>query len=155
MSSSQRLPIVGAMRVEEAIEIPCPPQEVWDFVVDPMNDPLWCSKVQSVEAAGENRWVVRHRPVPLRPSIELLVQQLEKDEPRRLLIREEDDVSVFRVEYRVEPCPAGTRFVQASEFEWKKLPGFLHKTFEKGVRRDIRKQLRALRERLAGGKRLA
>ena len=47
--------------------------------------------------------------------------------------------------YRLEPSGAGTRFTQISEFEWKKLPRLLHGTFERGVRRDVRGQLDALK----------
>ena len=90
-----------------------------------------------------------HKPVPLRRAMELTLEQIELDEPRRLLIREEDQASVFDIEYRLEPISAGTRFSQVSEFTWKKLPRFLHKTFQRGVRRDLRKQLKALRQLLS------
>ena len=49
---------------------------------------------------------------------------------------------------RLEPSATGTRFTQISEFEWKRLPRILHGTFERGVRRDIRGQLRALKQLL-------
>jgi hypothetical protein len=42
----------------------------------------------------------------------------------------------------------GTRFTQLSEFEWKKLPRVLHGTFARGVRRDVRGQLQALKRLL-------
>ena len=47
------------------MEIALPPQAVWAFVADPANDPRWCHKVKSVDAAGERRWTVTHKPVPL------------------------------------------------------------------------------------------
>ena len=109
-----------------------------------MNDPQWCPKVKSVAASGENRWIVSHKPVPLRAAMELSLEQVELEEPRRLVIREEDEVSVFLVEYRLEATGAGTRFTQVSEITWKKLPRFLHGTFERGVCRDLRKQLQGL-----------
>lgn len=137
------------MRVEESIELSREPEDVWDFVADPMNDPQWCSKVKSVRPTLEGRWTVLHKPVPLRPPIELLLEQIELDRPRRLVIRQEDEASVFNVEYRLEAVPGGTRFTQISEFTWKKLPRFLHGTFERGVRRDLRHQLGALRRLLS------
>lgn len=137
------------MRVEESIEIARPLQEVWDFVADPMNDVRWCPKVKRVEAAGPGVWKVSHKPVPWRSAIELELRQVEVDEPRRMLIREEDDVSVFEVEYRLEPSGPATRFTQVSEIEWKRLPRFLYGVFERGVRRDLRVQLRELRDELA------
>jgi uncharacterized protein YndB with AHSA1/START domain len=97
------------VRVEESIEIARLPEEVWDVVVDPRRDPEWCSKVKSVEPEGELRWRVVHKPVPLRPALELVVDQVDADPPRRLRLREEDKASVFDVEYRLEPSEAGTR----------------------------------------------
>jgi Polyketide cyclase / dehydrase and lipid transport len=121
---------------------------VWAVVADPRNDPRWCRKVNSVEAAGERRWTVTHRPVPLRPPVELALQQLDIQPPSRLILREEDEASIFHVEYRLEPIDSGTRFTQISEFEWKTLPRVLHRTFARGVRRDVRGQLRAMKRLL-------
>ena len=134
--------------MEESIEIARSPEAVWALVADPLNDPRWCRKVKSVEAAGERRWTVTHKPVPLRPPMELTLEQLDVQLPGRLVLREEDEVSVFDVEYRLEPIETGTRFTQISEFKWKKLPRVLHGTFARGVRRDVRGQLRALKQLL-------
>jgi hypothetical protein len=117
-------------------------------VADPQNDPSWCRKLKSVEAAGERRWTVIHKPVPLRPAMELALEQLEVQQPSRLTLREEDEVSVFNVEYRLEPTAVGTRLMQITDLEWKKLPRVLHGTFARGVRRDVRGQLRALKRLL-------
>lgn len=136
------------MRIEEAIEISRGADAVWAVVSDPRNDPYWCPKVRSVEAAGARRWRVVHKPVPLRPPMELNVEQVESDAPRRLRLREEDEASVFEVEYRLEPGEDGTRFTQVSEFDWKTLPRVLHPVFAHGVRRDVRTQLRALKRLL-------
>jgi uncharacterized protein YndB with AHSA1/START domain len=126
------------------------PEDVWAFVADPQNDPRWCRKVKSVDPIGESRWRVLHKPVPLRPAMELVVERIEAEPPRRLTLREEDEASVFEVEYRLEGAGSGTRFTQVSEFEWKRLPKILHGTFGRGVRRDLRGQLRALKRLLEG-----
>lgn len=122
-----------------------PRQEVWDFIVDPTNDPRWCPKVKSVDATGPGLWTVTHKPVPFRAPIELAVIHVELDEPSRLQMCQEDDASVFDVEYRLATTSIGTHFTQVSDFEWKTLPRMLHKTFARGVRRDVRGQLRALK----------
>lgn len=136
------------IRIEESIEIASSPEAVWAVVADPLNDPRWCPKVHSVEEAGDDRWRVSHKPVPLRPPMELTLEHLELQPPSRLTIREEDEASMFHVEYRLEPSEVGTRFTQISEFEWKKLPRILHGTFARGVRRDVRGQLQALKRLL-------
>ena len=138
----------AAVRIEETVQTRRSPEEVWAFVVDHGNDPLWCRKVKSVEPGASGKWTVTHRPVPLRPTMSLVLEQVETDPPRFLKLREEDDVSVFDVEYHLDPAGEGTRFTQISEFEWKKLPRMLHKTFARGVRRDVQDQLRALTQAL-------
>jgi hypothetical protein len=80
--------------------------------------------------------------------MELGLEQLDVQPPNRLTLREEDEVSIFHVEYRLDPIERGTRFTQVSEFEWKKLPRALHGVFARGVRHDVRGQLRALKSLL-------
>jgi Polyketide cyclase / dehydrase and lipid transport len=118
------------------------------MVADPLNDPRWCPKVKSVEAAGDRRWTVIHKPVPLRSPMELTLVHLGVEPPRRLTLREDDEAAVFHVEYLLEPSQRGTRFTQVSDFEWKKLPRVLHRPFAHGVRRDVRRQLQALKRLL-------
>jgi uncharacterized protein YndB with AHSA1/START domain len=137
-------------RVEESVEIARAPDVVWDLLADPLNDPRWCPKVKSVEPVGERRWRVVHRPVPFRPPMELTLQHVQLRPPESLILRQEDDASVFDVEYRVESSGDGTRFTQISAFTWKRLPRVLHGTFARGVRRDLRAQLRALKRLLEG-----
>jgi uncharacterized protein YndB with AHSA1/START domain len=133
------------MRVEEAIEIAQPAQSVWATVADPQNDLRWCRAVKSVDPAGERRWRVMHKPIPLRPPRQLELKQLEAEPPRWLVLRPEDAAAVFRVEYRLEPTRTGTRFTQVSEFVWKSVPPVLHGTFGRAVRREMRGQLQALK----------
>jgi hypothetical protein len=78
----------------------------------------------------------------------MLVEQLKLDPPRRLKLREEDQASVFAVEYQLASAGLGTSFTQISEFEWKTLPRFLHKSFARGARRDVRRQLQQLKRLL-------
>lgn len=137
------------MRIEEEVQIGRPPAAVWTVVADPARDPEWCPKVRTVEAAGPGRWRVVHKPVPLRPPVTLELEHVAAEAPGRLVLREEDAAAVFDVEYRLAPVGAGgTRFTQVSEVRWKRLPRVLHGTFRRGVRRDVRRQLRELRRLL-------
>jgi hypothetical protein len=83
-----------------------------------------------------------------RAPTELTVERLEVEPPSRPTLREEHEASIFKVEYRLAPSGAGTRFTQISEFEWKRLPRVLHKTFARGVRRDVRDQLQSMKRLL-------
>src|SRR5919106_519184 len=85
----------ATVRVEETIGIKRDPDDVWEMVSDLANDPRWCRKVKSVEPSGTGRWLVRHRPVPLRPALELVVERLGAERPHSMRLREEDEVSVF------------------------------------------------------------
>lgn len=118
---------------------------MWDVVADRANDPRWCPKVERVEPADGDRWNVWHKPVRLRPAALLETEHIREEPPRSLTMREEDDASVFVVEYRLDPTPAGTSFTQVSEFRWKRLPRPLQPIFAYGVKRDVRAQLRNLK----------
>jgi len=78
--------------------------------------------------------------------MELTLEHTQLQRPEKLTLREEDEASIFDVEYRLERSGAGTRITQISDFEWKKLPRVLHATFARGVRRDVRAQLRLLKQ---------
>jgi hypothetical protein len=101
--------------------------------------------VRRVDAAGERRWSVVHKPIPLRPPIELMMEQVEAEPHKRIRLREEDESAVIEITYLLEPTAGGTRFTQVSEVEWKRLPRFLHGTFRRGVERDLRTQLGELK----------
>lgn len=139
------------MRLQERIEITRPPEVVWGVVADRANDPRWCRKVKTVEPAGEGRWNVWHKPVPLRPAALLETEHVRAEAPTYLAMREEDDASVFEVEYRLAQAPGGTSLTQISKVTWKKLPAGLQPIFNYGVRRDVRAQLRALKRLLEKG----
>jgi carbon monoxide dehydrogenase subunit G len=120
------------MRVEEAVAIAQPPENVWAVVADPRNDQRCCRKVRSVDVLGERRWRVTHKPVPLRPALELQLNQLDAEPPHRLVFHQEDAAAVFNIEYRLEQTDHGTRFTQVSEFAAKSLPGVLHGSLQLG-----------------------
>jgi uncharacterized protein YndB with AHSA1/START domain len=136
------------VRVAETIEINRGIEQVWRFVSDPMNDPVWCPKVKLVDRIGPGRWVARHKPIPLRPPAALTVDEIAVEAPHRLVLREEDDASIFDVEYHLEPTSAGMRFTQISDFRWKRLPVLAQRLLAPGVRRDVRRQLRELKRTL-------
>jgi uncharacterized protein YndB with AHSA1/START domain len=131
-------------RVAETVAVTRPPEAVWAVVADPRNDPRWCRAVRSVVVVDDGRWRVMHKPIPLRPPRRLELEHVEVEPPRRLLLRQEDAAAVSYIEYRLEATPTGTRFTQVSQFAWKGVPRRLHGTFERAVRREVRRQLQAL-----------
>jgi hypothetical protein len=133
------------MRVEERIEIARQRADVFDFVADHRNDPRWCRKVKAVEPVRDGAWRIWHKPIPLRPAALLETTHLRMNRPSYLAMREEDDVSVFDVEYRLDETASGTVLIQVSQFKWKKLPRLLQRVLALGVRRDVAGQLRDLK----------
>jgi hypothetical protein len=136
------------VRVSQTVEIKRGLEEVWDYACDPVHDPAWCSKVKSVDRLAPDRWLVHHKPIPLRPTMVLMVDRVSVEAPHRLVLREEDETSIFDVQYRLESTAVGTRFTQVSEFRWKTLPWLAQRLLAPGVRRDVRRQLRALKRAL-------
>jgi uncharacterized protein YndB with AHSA1/START domain len=143
------------MRIESTTEIAQPPRRVWDFIADARNDPRWCSKVDSVhqlEGQGPGpgaRFQVLHRPKPLGGPVELTMDVIEFDPPRRLRWREEDDDAVFHVVYELEQQAGGTRLTQIDEIDWK-ISRLLLPVGRLMVQRDLRRQLAALKRLLEG-----
>src|SRR5437588_12781190 len=116
---------MNRVRIEACVDVARAPSEVWEFVADHLNDPQWCRKVRAVERAGESRWNVWHKPVPLRPVALLELEHVRADAPSRLVMREEDETSAFEVEYLLEPTATGTCLTQVSSLRWKRLPRLL------------------------------
>jgi uncharacterized protein YndB with AHSA1/START domain len=144
------------MRIERSITVDRPPEQVWDFVADPRNDPRWCRKVDSVEQTEGGgpgrgaRYLARHRPKPLRGPVDLTMEATEFDPPRRLRLREEDGDAVFDVVYELNEEAAGTRLTQIDHIDWK-IPRVLQPIGRAMVGRDLQRQLEALKALLEGG----
>jgi uncharacterized protein YndB with AHSA1/START domain len=135
--------------IEREIEIERPPDEVFAFVADPLNDPRWCPKVRSVEG-GPDRYTVVHAPVPLRPARTMEMTRVAADPPRRLVFRQDDGHDTFEVTYELEPTTAGTLFRQRSDAEVG-VPRFLRPLWRHGIGRDLARQLRELKRVLETG----
>jgi carbon monoxide dehydrogenase subunit G len=138
------------VRIEREIEIARPPEEVFQFVADPRNDPRWCPKVQSVEGNGD-RYEVVHKPVPLRPARRLDMRRVGSEPPHRIEWTQDDGTDRFRVTYELEPTAGGTRFRQISDAEIGAVPKPLHPLWRHGIGRDLQRQLRELKKLLESG----
>ena len=141
------------MKIEHAIVIARPLEEVWEFIADLRHDPKWCNKVRSVDqvvgdgpGAGSSYRVI-HRPVRLKKPKELAVTVEEFEPPRAMRLREHDDDAVFKVTYELEPVAEGTRLTQRDRVEWT-IPKFQQRIGRAMVSRDIRQQLSTLKRLL-------
>ena len=138
------------MLIEREVEIARPIEDVYAFVSDPRNDPLWCRKVKSVEGEGD-RFDVVHKPVPLRPARRMKLRVVASEPPRRVETTQDDGSDVFRVTYELEPTSTGTRLRQRSDAEIGAVPRVLFPLWRQGIRRDISRQLLDLKRLLESG----
>jgi uncharacterized protein YndB with AHSA1/START domain len=137
--------------IEREVEIARRVEDVFAFVSDPRNDPRWCSKVKSVEGAGDSYRVV-HKPVPIRPARTMEMRRIATESPTRIEWLEDDGTDVFRVTYELEPtATGGTRFRQRSDADVGAVPRVLHPLWRHGIGRDLARQLRDLKRLLESG----
>jgi uncharacterized protein YndB with AHSA1/START domain len=141
------------MIVERSVTIARDIEEVFAFVADPRNDPIWCPKVESVEPVGDPaegpgaRFAVVHRPIPFRPSRRMDYTLLDWEPPNKIEWREDDGHDLLAVTYRLEAVGEGTRFVQHDDATLA-APAFLHPLMKLGIGADVAKQLKRLRTHL-------
>jgi uncharacterized protein YndB with AHSA1/START domain len=134
------------MVIEREIEIERPAEEVYEFLLDPRNDPRWCPKVKSV-AGGDGRYDVVHKPVPLRPARQMQMRRVSADPPRRIEWEQDDGTDVFRVTYELSATPnGGTLFRQRSDADIGAVPRFMYPLWRHGIGRDLTRQLRELKK---------
>lgn len=138
------------LELEEAADIRRAVAEVFDFISDPLNDPLWCPKVLSCERIGAGapepgaRYRVVHRPIRLRGSMELELEILELRRPERVRIHERDADGTFDVTYLLEELsPATTRVTQRDRIALG-IPRVLGPVVGLNIRRHLREQFREL-----------
>lgn len=141
--------IVCDVRIERSID------DVFAYVSDPRNDPAWCRKVQSVEQVEGSgpglgaRYAVVHRPIPVRPPRRMDYACTGWLPPRSIEWREDDGTDVFLVTYELEVVGSSTLFTQRDDARVG-APRLVHPILRRGIRHDIARQLRALKEVLEG-----
>ena len=142
-------------RFEGRQEIARSPEEVFAFVADPRNDPLWCPRVLGCEQrAGDGvevgaRFAARHSPSLKRPH-ERTIDVLELDAPRRIVTLQRDQVADFTITYEVEPTATGAALTQRDDIDWK-IPFWQVPVAWPIVRSHVSSQLASLKRVLEAG----
>jgi uncharacterized protein YndB with AHSA1/START domain len=105
------------VRAEISLEIDRSPEEVFEYLTDVANLPLWQSGVQAVEPDGPlragARFVESRRLLgrDLRTTIEIT----DFEPPRLFTLRALDAPVAFTVRHELEPSPGGTRLTVVGE----------------------------------------
>ena len=138
------------MTAETSITIQRAPEDVFAFLSDPRNDPLWCSRVRSVQALGDGEYRVIHKPLRIQPRpYELRMRLLATEPPQRLRWEETDRDGTLVVDYLLSPAPGGARFTQRTDLS--NLPARTRWIARFTIARHIAQQARALKEHLERG----
>jgi uncharacterized protein YndB with AHSA1/START domain len=145
-----------AMQIVRAVVIDRHIEDVFEFVADPSNDPVWCAKVLAVEqlegmGPGPGaRYEVLHRPMRWRPARRMAYSCVAWDPPARIEWREQDGEDVIDVTYQLEPVWTSTRVTQRDEARLA-APRLLQPLLRIGIGRDVERQLRTLKRVLERG----
>lgn len=142
------------MKIQRTTIIDHPPQDVFDYVCDPLNDPEWCPWVlEARQVRGDGPHVGAeyeqlHNPGPGSPT-RLHVEILDIDEPRSTTIRSTDELAVFEVTMDLEALPDGrTRITQTDLIRTQGVKKLLLPVLWGGVHVGIRNQFRELQREL-------
>ena len=140
-----------AIRVERSVHINRSVEDVFAFVSDCRNDPIWCKRVLKSEqvegdGAGANaRYRVVHRPQRLRPAMDLDVRVKTFDAPRGMTLVEQDTDGVFNVAYQLRPDEGGTLMTQRDDITLSGQPKILHPLARLIIGRHLSEQFAALK----------
>lgn len=112
------------MRIQTGTTIRRPAEQVFAVVGDPRNDPRWCPHVRSVrQVAGEGpapgaRYEAVHDP--LGKPVDLAYEILAYEPPRRIVLRQDDDLGTFTTTVLLEARgPDETRLTQTSKVRFR------------------------------------
>lgn len=109
------------------VDLPVPPDEAFDYVADPENDPEWCKAVfwcrleAGPPVSRGARYGFEEGTNKDKPGEKGSVTILEIDPPRAITYRAENDKRRYRIEYRFEAVQGGTRLTQTT---WPSFKGW-------------------------------
>jgi carbon monoxide dehydrogenase subunit G len=138
------------VRVERIVEVPVPPERVWEFIVDPANRARSISVVTDYEVKdGDGRkatwWIMLPLPV-VRRSIRVDTEDVERRAPEYVEFTGRSKVLNVTGEHTIEPTKEGTRLVNRFVVEGR-IPG-VERFFRRNLDREMENLERTLREDL-------
>jgi carbon monoxide dehydrogenase subunit G len=138
------------VRAEVVVEIARSPEDVFAYLIDVANLPVWQSGVHSAELEGEP-----HAGARIRESRHMLGRELqttleiEEYEPSRLFtLRALDSPVPFTVRHELEPSGGGTRLTVTGEGDAGLLPGFAAGIMARRARRQLQTDFERLKRLL-------
>lgn len=128
------------MRAELTIEIARTPEDVFSYLTDVSNLPLWQTGVKT--ATLRNGRIEESRSL-LGRELNTTLEVVEQEEPRLFTLRALDSPVPFTVRHELEPTSAGTRLSVTAEGD---VPGFAAGLLARGAERQFRKDFERLKK---------
>ena len=136
--------------IQHTITIDRPVEEVWDYVLDARNDPVWITNVVEVGRGAE-------APVELGLEIEetykflgvrlpMTLKVTEHEPPHRSAIEMSDGPVPGRGSYQFEPVDGGTRFTMSLDTDAHGFFKLAEPVFARMARRDVASSLENLKD---------
>jgi uncharacterized protein YndB with AHSA1/START domain len=143
---------LGTYAVTGEIVIVRTPEDVFDFVSDPENDPRWCGLVPKVSFTGDRTTGLGTytftQLVPRSDSIQGSGEILALERPTSLRSRSTFDGAALETTFDLRPQGGATRFQHTNRVTWSGRYRLLHPYLKRLTRRYISDQLDALKELL-------
>jgi uncharacterized protein YndB with AHSA1/START domain len=142
-------------KVAHSVTIDRPIEEVWEYAIDPRNDPVWQRNVVEVGRGAD-------RPLEEGAEIEetfaflgrrfpVTLVVTDHDRPRRSAVTVTGAPVAGRGAYELEPLDGGTRFTMTFEAEAHRLFKLAEPVFARLVRRDLASCCETLKDLLEAG----
>jgi carbon monoxide dehydrogenase subunit G len=139
-------------KFQHTITIERPVDEVWDFVIDARNDPVWMNQVVEVGRGGD-------RPVEVGLEVEEIVSFLGKRMSVTLVVTEHEPCRRSSIEitrspvpgrgtYELAPVNGGTRFTMTAETDAHGFFRLAEPVFKRIAQRDMSANCERLKDLL-------
>jgi len=144
--------------VEVSAHIPAPPDQLFAFVSDTRNDPLWCLNVETAELlegdgveVGARFRFHQHldRPGGERIEFDGEVEVLEIGD-RSIVWRTTDKFQERLIQLGIEPDGAGSRITQVTTATFHRPPGIVRWIYPRLARRTFKEQFEQLAAHFGG-----
>jgi carbon monoxide dehydrogenase subunit G len=126
------------VRAELNVQIARTPEDVYDYLTEVANLPLWQSGVHSARREGSEIHESRHM---LGRELRTTLAVEAEERPRLFVLRATNSPVPFSVRHELEPSGDGTRLTVIGEGDAGMLPGFaagiMTRRAEKQFRRDF------------------
>ena len=127
--------------IQHSITIERPVDEVWDYVLDARNDPVWITNVVEVgrgaDAPIEVGLEIEETYKFLGVRLPMTLKVTEHEPPRRSAIEMSDGPVPGRGSYQFEPVDAGTRFTMTLDTDAHGFFKLAEPVFARMARRDF------------------